>query len=72
MDTVTDAHAIPLEVVLSWFPEIEESCRNDFLQQMAYQHWEQRGRPEGSPEVDWQWALDQEANRMTGIFIRTE
>ena len=23
----------------------------------AYYHWERRGRPEGSPEVDWYWAV---------------
>jgi hypothetical protein len=24
----------------------------------AYYHWEQRGEPLGSPEVDWYWAID--------------
>jgi len=24
----------------------------------AYYHWEERGRPEGSPEVDWHWAVE--------------
>ena len=24
----------------------------------AYCHWERRGRPFGSPEVDWYWAID--------------
>jgi len=23
----------------------------------AYYHWERRGRPEGSPEIDWYWAV---------------
>jgi len=27
--------------------------RHEFVQQLAYQHWEKRGRPFGSPEVDW-------------------
>jgi hypothetical protein len=26
------------------------------IQKRAYSRWEQRGRPEGSPEVDWQHA----------------
>jgi hypothetical protein len=29
---------------------------NEFLQKLAYESWEQRGRPVGSPEVDWQKA----------------
>jgi hypothetical protein len=24
----------------------------------AYYHWERRGRPFGSPEVDWYWAVE--------------
>jgi hypothetical protein len=24
----------------------------------AYYHWERRGRPFGSPEVDWYWAIE--------------
>jgi len=27
--------------------------RHDLVQKLAYQHWEQRGRPIGSPAVDW-------------------
>jgi hypothetical protein len=27
--------------------------RHEILQELAYQHWEKRGRPIGSPEVDW-------------------
>jgi hypothetical protein len=25
----------------------------------AYFHWERRGRPHASPEVDWYWAIDE-------------
>ena len=24
----------------------------------AYYHWERRGRPFGSPDVDWYWAIE--------------
>jgi Protein of unknown function (DUF2934) len=27
--------------------------RHEFVAKLAYQLWEQRGRPFGSPEVDW-------------------
>ncbi len=32
--------------------------RQDIVRELAYQHWEQRGRPFGSPEVDWLAAED--------------
>jgi hypothetical protein len=27
--------------------------RQEIVQELAYQHWEKRGRPFGSPQVDW-------------------
>jgi hypothetical protein len=27
--------------------------RHELVQKLAYQHWEKRGRPIGSPEIDW-------------------
>lgn len=27
--------------------------RHEFVAKLAYKHWEERGRPLGSPEVDW-------------------
>lgn len=27
--------------------------RQEIIRELAYQHWEKRGRPFGSPEVDW-------------------
>jgi hypothetical protein len=27
--------------------------RHELVQKLAYQHWEKRGRPFGSPETDW-------------------
>jgi len=29
---------------------------HDLLNKLAYESWEERGRPAGSPEVDWQKA----------------
>lgn len=43
-------------------PETEHSTNRRISDQEiavhAYYHWEQRGRPFGSPEVDWYWAID--------------
>jgi hypothetical protein len=42
---------------------------HDEIAQHAYFHWEERGRPEGSPEIDWlqaeQELLDQRRERAT-------
>jgi Protein of unknown function (DUF2934) len=27
--------------------------RHELVQKLAYQNWEERGRPLGSPEIDW-------------------
>jgi Protein of unknown function (DUF2934) len=27
--------------------------RHELVQKLAYQNWEKRGRPPGSPEIDW-------------------
>jgi hypothetical protein len=27
--------------------------RHELVQELAYQHWEERGSPLGSPEIDW-------------------
>ncbi|MGA7560934.1 MAG: DUF2934 domain-containing protein [Terriglobales bacterium] len=35
---------------------LTDFCREDrheLVQKLAYQHWEERGRPPGSPEIDW-------------------
>jgi hypothetical protein len=31
---------------------------------LAHQYWEQRGRPSGSPEVDWYRAVEDVNNRV--------
>jgi len=33
-------------------------CRHEIVRELAYQHWEKRGSPFGSPEVDWFAAED--------------
>jgi hypothetical protein len=42
-------------------PEAEQTSRGIAHEEVAlhaYYHWERRGRPLGSPEVDWYWAIE--------------
>jgi hypothetical protein len=39
----------PLELI----PDFLGEDRHEFAQKLAYKLWEERGRPFGSPEVDW-------------------
>ena len=39
----------PIELTTDFLGE----DRHEFVAKLAYQLWEQRGRPFGSPEVDW-------------------
>jgi len=39
----------PLEII----PDFLGEDRHEFVAKLAYQLWEARGRPFGSPEVDW-------------------
>lgn len=39
----------PLELV----PDFLGEDRREFVAKLAYKLWEERGRPFGSPEVDW-------------------
>jgi hypothetical protein len=32
---------------------LTEAYRHDEIAKLAYELWEQRGRPLGSPEIDW-------------------
>ncbi len=34
-------------------PDFLGESRHEFVARLAYQHWERRGMPRGSPEVDW-------------------
>jgi hypothetical protein len=39
-----------------WPKPLTDFCREDryeVVQKLAYEHWEKRGRPLGSPEIDW-------------------
>jgi hypothetical protein len=34
-------------------PDFLGESRHEFVTKLAYQHWQERGMPLGSPEVDW-------------------
>jgi len=34
-------------------PDFLGESRHEFVARLAYQHWERRGMPLGSPEIDW-------------------
>jgi hypothetical protein len=39
----------PLELI----PDFSYESRHEFVERLAYKLWEQRGRPLGSPDVEW-------------------
>ena len=39
----------PLELI----PDFSYESRREFVEELAYKFWAQRGRPLGSPDVDW-------------------
>lgn len=39
----------PLELI----PDFSYESRHEFVTKLAYKFWEERGRPLGSPDVDW-------------------
>jgi len=34
-------------------PDFPGESRHEFVAKLAYQNWEERGRPLGSPDIDW-------------------
>ena len=38
---------------LELIPDFMGEDRHEFVSKLAYKLWEERGRPFGSPEVDW-------------------
>ena len=34
-------------------PDFHGEGHHEFVARLAYQHWEGRGRPLGSPDIDW-------------------
>jgi hypothetical protein len=34
-------------------PDFVGESRHEFVARLAYRHWERRGMPLGSPEIDW-------------------
>jgi hypothetical protein len=41
------------EQPLKLIPDFLGEDRHEFVEKLAYKLWEERGRPFGSPEVDW-------------------
>lgn len=39
--------------LLELIPDFLYESRHEFVENLAYKLWEQRGRPLGSPDVDW-------------------
>ena len=39
--------------LLKFIPDFLGEDRHELVAKLAYQLWEERGRPFGSPEVDW-------------------
>jgi hypothetical protein len=39
----------PVELI----PDFSYEDRHEFVEKLAYKLWEERGRPPGSPEIDW-------------------
>jgi hypothetical protein len=34
-----------------------ERMEHKTIAELAYRHWEERGRPSGTPDTDWFWAV---------------
>ena len=34
-------------------PDFPYEDRHEFIERLAYKLWEERGRPSGSPDIDW-------------------
>ena len=39
----------PVELI----PDFPYEDRHEFVERLAYKLWEKRGRPSGSPDIDW-------------------
>ncbi len=44
---------IPGQERIQLTPDFVGESRHEFVAKLAYQNWEKRGMPFGSPEVDW-------------------
>ena len=59
----------PLELI----PDFLGEDRHEFVAKLAYKLWEERGRPFGSPEVDW-FAAEQAVHsslRASGLITQS-
>lgn len=51
---MTDKHKLSKhQQPLGLIPDFLGEDRHHFVAKLAYRFWEERGRPFGSPEVDW-------------------
>ena len=61
----TTAGASSTQAAQAAFPEDTHDYSEADLSQAAYEAWCDRGCPEGSPEVDWQTAVERVGSRRT-------
>ena len=48
-----ESRALDKQQPLELIPDFPYESRHEFVEELAYKLWAQRGRPLGSPEVDW-------------------
>jgi Protein of unknown function (DUF2934) len=48
-----DESSPPAHRPLELTPDFPYESRHEFVEKLAYELWVERGRPLGSPEVDW-------------------
>jgi hypothetical protein len=55
-------------------PEHDEAATggHDDIATLAYELWQARGCPTGSPEIDWFQAVEELRSRSTSVFEREE
>ena len=49
----SEANKIEKQQHIELTPDFLGESRHEFVARLAYQYWERRGMPLGSPEVDW-------------------
>lgn len=49
----SESNKIEKQQRLELTPDFLGESRHEFVERLAYQYWERRGMPLGSPEIDW-------------------
>ena len=49
----SESQKIDKKPAVETIPDFFGESRHEFVERLAYQYWEARGMPLGSPEVDW-------------------